>query len=75
MPASMEVTEPAAPVVSVSRSGDSVKAEVTLNDGSKCSSSYDQWTLGIAGILGGSCYKDATKVETAQKAAIYETPL
>lgn len=73
--AATSVTEPAAPVVSVSRSGDSVKAEVTLNDGSKCSSSYDQWTLGIAGILGGSCYKDATKVETAQKAAIYETPV
>lgn len=69
------VSEPQAPVISVTRSGDSVKAEVTLNDSSKCSSSYDQWTLGIAGILGGSCYTDATKVETAQKAAIYETPV
>lgn len=67
------VSEPQAPVISVTRSGDSVKAEVTVNDSSKCSSSYDQWTLGIAGILGGSCYTDATKVETAQKAAIYET--
>ena len=61
--------------MTISRGNESVKAEVTLNDGSKCSSSYDQWTLGIAGILGGSCYKDATKVETAQKAAIYETPV
>ncbi|MBP7132505.1 MAG: CocE/NonD family hydrolase [Aquabacterium sp.] len=69
------VSEPVAPVVTVERSGDSVKSDVTLNDGSKCSSSYDQWTLGIGGILGGSCYKDATKVETAQKAAIYETPV
>lgn len=73
--ANASVTEPKAPVVSVTRNGDSVKAEVTLNDSTKCSSSYDQWTLGIAGILGGSCYKDANKVETAQKAAIYETPV
>lgn len=71
---SASVSEPQAPVVTISRGNESVKAEVTLNDGSKCSSSYDQWTLGIAGILGGSCYKDANKVETAQKAAIYETP-
>ena len=68
---SASVSEPQAPVVTISRGNESVKAEVTLNDGSKCSSSYDQWTLGIAGILGGSCYKDANKVETAQKAAIY----
>src|SRR5690606_11468746 len=50
-----------------------VYAHPTLNDGSKCSSSYDQWSLGIAGILGGECYTTSNKVEADQKAAIFET--
>lgn len=66
-------SEPPAPGIDIKRDGDTMKAEITLNDGSKCSSSFDQWSLGIPGILGGDCYKNADTVEKAQGAAIYET--
>lgn len=70
------ITEPKAPVVTYgpSDSGKTAKADVTINDGSDCSSSYDQWTLGIAGLLPKGCYSDSATVERTQKAIIYQTP-
>ena len=65
--------EPKAPVVSIARSGNGVKASVAINDGSDCSSSYVQWTLGIAGLLPQACYTNSAKVEAAQNALVYQT--
>lgn len=69
------VTEPKAPVVSytISDSGATVQSKVTLNDGSHCSSSYVQWSLGIGGLLPKPCYTNSAQVEREQKAVIYET--
>lgn len=73
--ASHAIAEPKAPVVSISRSGSTVKASVTINDGSDCSSSYVQWTLGMAGLLPKACYTNSATVESAQKALVFETPV
>jgi putative CocE/NonD family hydrolase len=69
------VTEPKAPVISYSKSSDgtTVKASITINDGSDCSSSQVQWTLGIAGLLPKACYTDSATVERNQKAQVYQT--
>jgi len=69
------VTEPKGAVVTynASSSGKTAQAEVTINDGSDCSSSFDQWTLGIAGLLPKGCYSDSSTVERTQKAIVYET--
>ena len=69
------VSEPTAAVVTYAKSssGKTVTAKVTINDGSDCSSSYVQWSLGIGGILPKSCFTNSATVESSQKAAIYET--
>ncbi len=73
--ASHTVTEPAAPVVTygTSTSGDTVKASVKINDGSNCSSSDVQWSLGLNGVLPKGCHTNSAIVEKAQKAIIFET--
>lgn len=72
---SRTIAEPQAAVVTynASASGKTAQASVTINDGSDCSSSYDQWTLGIAGLLPKGCYSDSSTVERTQKAVVYET--
>ncbi|TAK80866.1 MAG: CocE/NonD family hydrolase [Aquabacterium sp.] len=74
---SRTVGEPPAPVITYGKSdsGKTVSASVTINDGSDCSSSYVQWTLGMAGLLPKSCYTNSATVEKAQGAVIYQTPL
>lgn len=69
------VSEPTPAVVEYAKSdsGKSVTAKVTINDGSDCSSSYEQWTLGMAGLLPKACYTNSNTVERAQKALIFET--
>ncbi|HET6787027.1 MAG TPA: CocE/NonD family hydrolase, partial [Aquabacterium sp.] len=69
------VSEPTPAVVEYAKSdsGKAVNAKVTINDGSDCSSSYEQWTLGMAGLLPKACYTNSNTVERAQKALIFET--
>jgi predicted acyl esterase len=69
------VTEPKAAVVTYGKSSDgtTVKASITINDGSDCSSSQVQWTLGIAGLLPKACYTNSATVERDQKALTYQT--
>ena len=69
------VTEPKAAVITYGKSSDgtTVKASITINDGSDCSSSQVQWTLGIAGLLPKACYTNSNTVEREQKALIYQT--
>ena len=70
------IVEPKAPVITYAKSDDgtTVKSKVTLNDGSDCSSSYVQWTLGMGGLLPKLCYTNSATVEREQKALIFETP-
>jgi putative CocE/NonD family hydrolase len=69
------VAEPAAPTVSfsVSSDGTTVKGSVKVADGSDCSSSYVQWTLGIGGLLPKACFENSNTVEREQKALIFQT--
>ncbi len=74
MEANHAIPEPAAPKVSRSRLGNLWSGKVEINDGSDCSSSYVQWTLGMASLLGGKpCYTDSRTVEATQQAVVYET--
>ena len=75
--ASHTVAEPKAPVISYgkSSSGDTVSAKVTLNDGSDCSNSDVQWSLGIDGLLPKACYTNDNTVEQSQKALSFQTPM
>jgi putative CocE/NonD family hydrolase len=73
------VAEPAAVTVEpqASRNGNRLKMILPkLQDGSNCSMSYLQWTLGGAPFLLGdqACYHDDNVVEDAQKALEYQTP-
>jgi putative CocE/NonD family hydrolase len=73
--ASHTVSEPAAPTVAISTSngGTNLQASVTTNDGSACSSSNVQWSLGIAGLLGLPCFTNDATVESSQNALTYTT--
>lgn len=73
--AARTVREPAAPVITYEKSedGTTVKAKVQINDGSDCSSSFVQWSLGLPGLLPKACYTNSAVVERAQGAVIYET--
>ena len=79
-PTSVEAThtisEPAGAVVTygLNPSGTTVKAKVTINDGSDCSSSMVQWSLGISGLLPKGCYTNSATVENSQHALVYQTP-
>jgi len=69
------IAEPKAAVVSYAKSSDGtrVKASVDINDGSDCSSSYVQWSLGIGGLLPKGCYTNSATVERSQNALVYQT--
>lgn len=69
------ISEPKAAVVSYAKSSDgrTVKASVDINDGSDCSSSYVQWSLGIGGLLPKGCYTNSATVERSQNALVYQT--
>lgn len=73
--ASHTVSEPKAPVITYAKNEDGTKVEssVTLNDGSDCSSSFVQWSLGMAGLLPKACYTNSSTVENSQKALIFQT--
>ena len=78
-PASGEAThtlnEATPPTVSVSTSnqGQDLSAQVTTKDGSACSSSEVQWSLGIAGFLPLPCFSEDNTVESTQGAIVYNT--
>ncbi|MDY6904901.1 MAG: CocE/NonD family hydrolase [Thermodesulfobacteriota bacterium] len=69
-----DIYEPEAPVVTVSGPDENgmVTGEVEINDGSDCSASAFQWSLGM-GLPSRPCFTDDNKVETAQDALIFET--
>lgn len=71
------IKEPKAPSISVSttNNGTNLSATVTANDGSNCSSSEVQWSLGIAGFLPLPCFSNDATVESSQGALSYTTPL
>lgn len=65
--------QPATLTFGMADSGTTVKASVKLNDGSDCSSSYVQWSLGIGGLVPKPCYSNSNTVERDQKALVYHT--
>ncbi len=69
------VAEPSTYDVSAGKSdnGMFLLFNVTAHDGSDCSISYVQWTLGFAGLLPQPCYGDDNTVEQTQQALKYET--
>lgn len=70
------IAEPAAPTVTrgVNKSGNMAQASVSFRDGSDCSISHLQWSLGFSGLTGiKPCYKDNTSVLGVQHALNYET--
>lgn len=69
------IGEPFAPTVTASKFGNLLATNVQLKDGSDCSISEVQWTLGIAGLLPLPCYSDNTKVEATQNALLFQTPV
>ncbi len=64
---------PATVQISTSNNGQDLSAQVTSKDGSACSNSEVQWSLGIAGFLPLPCFSDDRTVETAQNALVYDT--
>lgn len=69
---SMLMGEFAEGAASKSENGKKLEFEVTLHDGTRCSVSYRQWTLGMASLFDNNpCYKDNTDLETG--ALNYET--
>lgn len=69
------VSEPKAPEITYGKSdtGRTVQASIQINDGSDCSISHVQWTLGFEGLLPKACYLNNATVERTQKALVYET--
>ncbi len=70
------IAEPSAPdsiSINTLMGGTMLDALVTPHDGSGCSSSEVQWSLGIAGLLPLPCYSNDTTVEQSQHALIYTT--
>jgi putative CocE/NonD family hydrolase len=60
------VVTPQAPDLSWGKSADGkyLEAELVLHDGTDCSISYRQWTLGIAGVFNNKpCYHESNDVE------------
>lgn len=72
---SHNIYEPEAPGVSIQKSSDGKRlmGQVTINDGSDCSSSAVQWSLGIDGLLPRPCYDNNDKVENSQNALVFQT--
>ncbi|MBN2160546.1 MAG: CocE/NonD family hydrolase [Spirochaetes bacterium] len=64
--------EPEAPSIEMNVvGGTNVYGEVTIRDGSDCSSSAVQWTLGMAGLIPQACYTNNETVD--EDALVYET--
>lgn len=63
------MTNPEHPVGSAFRSDGLLGFDVHINDGTECSRSYEQWTLGL--VLPNSCYSNADK--TTQQRVVYES--
>lgn len=72
---SSSVREPDAPTITVTSNsaGDRLQMHVDIVDSSQCSISFDQWTLGIAGIVPLPCYSNDSSVEKGQRAAVFTT--
>lgn len=72
---SHEIYEPEAPEVSIDLNDDGIRmfGKVKIVDGSDCSSSSVQWSLGFNGLIPKPCYYNSAKVEWEQKALIYQT--
>lgn len=68
---SMETTEFADYDYGKNDQGGLLRLDVFLNDGTECSPSFVQWTLGSAGILPKSCFINNRRLE--QTALNYET--
>ena len=74
--ATRTVTEPKAPVVTASQTDKgNLQTSVTLNDGSDCSNSNVQWSLGINGLVPLPCHSNDAIVEAKQKALNYQTDI
>ncbi|MES2088518.1 MAG: CocE/NonD family hydrolase [Pseudomonadota bacterium] len=74
--ASYTISEPPAPTVlpGTNKAGTMLQVGLTFPDGSDCSISHYQWSLGFSGLTGTKpCYADNTQVEAAQHAINYET--
>ena len=74
--ASHTIAEPSTPAtISLTTlfGGTMLDGIVTANDGSSCSSSEVQWSLGIAGLLPLACYSNDTTVEQSQHALVFTT--
>lgn len=72
--ATRSMTNPEHPqaVSGTSEGGGFLLFEVTLNDGTECSPSYDQWTLGMVGLTSPkTCYRNNAVLEST--ALNYET--
>jgi putative CocE/NonD family hydrolase len=69
------ISEPSPASISVNAilGGTLLEGTVTPNDGSSCSSSEVQWSLGIAGLLPLTCYNNDTTVEQSQHALVFTT--
>lgn len=70
------ISEPPAPTVTrgTNKAGALLQVGLTFRDGSDCSISHYQWSLGFSGLTGSKpCYADNTQVEAAQRALNYET--
>ncbi len=66
---------PASIVIGVSSDGSMVTATVTPNDGSHCSISDLQWSLGLDLLLSSSCSGSDKTVEATQDAIQYQTDM
>jgi predicted acyl esterase len=73
--ATRTMTEPTPAVITFGASSDgkTAKGSIKINDGSDCSSSYVQWSLGIGGLISKGCFTNSVYVEKAQKAIVYQT--
>jgi putative CocE/NonD family hydrolase len=70
----MKEPQVASVVVSTSSDGTLLQGKITINDGSDCSSSQVQWSMGLSGILANkACYTNNNQVEQSQNALLYST--
>ena len=70
---SMQATEFSDYKYGKSEDGGFLHFDITINDGSECSPSFVQWTLGIQGIFRApKCFRDTTELE--RTSLNYETP-
>lgn len=63
------MTNPEHPVVEIGKSDGLLKFDVTLNDGTECSRSFEQWTLGLT--LPESCHHNS--LHSTQEKVTYDS--